>query len=479
MKKPKITFKLEAKSTDVAKRTKEELIMVEINAGFVTVVDRVKSYKTLKHSLKATILPKNFGLATNNFKFDEDVFAKYCKSSSGIKDLMDNFKGHVDVLHSNFTLNNLHPTREEFYEALKSRTETPSDNETFGISTYIADQIKYYKGIINKSQGDSIQKNTIQNLETLKSVINNYNTYTKSTLTFENLDSLKYWELWSVADDLVKGKIVLPVKEGQKKKAVSNYGISSNAVRSYQFTLRRILRKAKEENIKISSDLLLKKYLINEKPSKKDFYITQGILEKILKHTPSTKRLQKAKDYIIFSSLTGMRFQSVNHSNSIKMHSYTKNGYDFKYLHTVQKKTRTECYTPLFRLVIELLETTDGVVPDFSKYTSTVNKQLKDLFAEAGINDTVKIMHYTYSLGDIAESKEVHTIISSHDARHTFMTNLYDMNLDIPVSELVTHPGKVKGNSGKIYNKSTNEARAVKFVDAFNKLEKTSNIYCF
>ncbi|WP_369752918.1 hypothetical protein AB3G34_15020 [Flavobacterium sp. WC2409] len=479
MKKPKITFKLEAKSTDVAKRTKEELIMVEINARFVTVVDRVKSYKTLKHSLKATILPKNFGLATNNFKFDEDVFAKYCKSSSGIKDLMDNFKGHVDVLHSNFTLNNLHPTREEFYEALKSRTEDTSNNETFGISTYIAEQIKYYKGIMNSSRGDSIKKRSIQNLETLKAVIDNFNIYTKSILTFDNLDGEKYWELWRVTDSLVKGDIVLPIKEGQRKKATSKNGILSNTIRSYQFSLRRILKAAQEENIKITSVLLLKKYLTNEKPSGNDFCLTEDILEKLLKHTPSTERLKKAKDYILFSSLTGMRFQSVTSSDSIKMESYQNKGYDFKYLHTVQEKTKTECYTPLFGLVVELLKTTDGIVPDFSKHTSTINKQLKALFAEAGINDSIKIVHYTYSLGDVVENKETNAIVSSHDARRTFTTILYQMGMPITISELVTHPRKGSGGSGKIYNKSTNEARAVMFVDEFNKLEKTSNIYCF
>ena len=109
MKKPKIRYTLEPKSKDIKKRIKEELIIAEVNAGFVSFVGNKRKYGRFKYSLESTILPKNFGKADNNFKFDPEVFEKYSKSNRGIKTSMEMFERTIDTLHSNYTVNKVYP----------------------------------------------------------------------------------------------------------------------------------------------------------------------------------------------------------------------------------------------------------------------------------------------------------------------------------------------------------------------------------
>jgi len=82
VKKPKIRFYLEPKSKITSLRTKPELIMAEISAGFVRYIDGKPRYDTVNISNKCSILPKEFGRIEKKFKFDLAILNKN-KSNQG------------------------------------------------------------------------------------------------------------------------------------------------------------------------------------------------------------------------------------------------------------------------------------------------------------------------------------------------------------------------------------------------------------
>jgi predicted class III extradiol MEMO1 family dioxygenase len=65
--------------------------------------------------------------------------------------------------------------------------------------------------------------------------------------------------------------------------------------------------------------------------------------------------LQKAKDYIVISSLTGMRFESMKDSINSEAKVFKDDNYNFKYSHSKYNKTSIEVYIPLLKPVLDII----------------------------------------------------------------------------------------------------------------------------
>lgn len=483
MKKPVIKYRLEAKDKNPNNRNIDELIIAFISANFFEITDGEIKYNRVKISLECSIKPKNFGLQKNNFKYDEDIFNNFSKSNKGVKTAIILFEKKVDELYSNYLINEIDPTPQQFKTDLliqlgRKKREV---KQTITILSYLNDKIKYYESIIGSGRKDELKDNSIKPYRTLAFYIQRYEIHTKTKLTFQNLDETLYWQFWDFQDLVLKGKIKIEKIEGKKSGTIAPNGFMVSSIRKYQKTLFRVLKMAQSESIAIGLNINNTNLILEDKPNAKDIYINEIQLLKIYNHTPSNEDLQLAKDYIILSSLTGMRFESMEiaHKENIDVYSHDKT--NFNYIHSKQNKTATEVFIPLFKPVVETLKKYNNKFPKFEQ-NHIMNKNIKDLFKEVGIVATAVTESHYYKNGIVKETKQVSELITLHDCRKSFVTNLLIRNTNENLVMSVTHPNAKPNHAmATIYNKSNLLDKAKQFYDEVNRINKLkrSELYYF
>lgn len=481
MKKPKIRYFLEPKGKDIKKRIKPELILAEVNAGFVSFVGNKRKYGRFKYSLESTILPKDFGKPDNNFKFDREVFEKYSKSNRGIKTSMEMFERIIDTLHSNYIINKKHPLPSQFkkdVEILMGR----KDRETKfvpSIYEFLQSKIKTDTENIDSSKKEEIKPNTIKSYKTLANYIENYEHVTKTLFTFDRLNKDTYWHFWDVQDEILRGIIEISIEGRARKQQIKPMGFLVNSICKYQKTLIKVLRDAKKSGIEIILDLDDINLVLEEKPNSKDFYINESNLQKVINAKVTSDDMIQAKDYVILASLFGMRYESMEDGFGRPVKSLKEGKYNFHYIHSKQMKTGTEVIIPLMKPALEVIERYNYQFPKFASNTE-INRWVKELFVKLKIVSIEEVIYYTYKLGVIPDSRPISEIVSTHDFRKTFYSNLMLLNVEERFIDSVTHPDKIKANKmGKVYDRTKMLDKAKQFVDEINRVNKIkkSKIY--
>jgi len=187
----------------------------------------------------------------------------------------------------------------------------------------------------------------------------------------------------------------------------------------------------------------------------------------------------EARNYAILASLFGMRHKSMLETPSLIIQHFKDSKFDFKFIHSKQNKTGTECYVPILLPVLNIINENGGTLPIVRDNANT-NKTIKLLFKNVGINDQVVITNYTYKRGVIKEKNTLDQVITTHDFRSSFKSNLASRISD-DVTESILHPEKGKNKVSKLYDKLTMLDKAKAFIQEikeFNKdEEKRSAIY--
>ncbi|GAA4951723.1 hypothetical protein GCM10023314_26440 [Algibacter agarivorans] len=478
MRNPKIRYYLEAKYSDINQRTRQELIMAEINYGY-SVIDKNgnKRNKPFRITLEATIQPKNFGLSKENYKFDEEVFKRFSKSNATIKTKMHLMETAINKLTNNYLVSGEVPTPEDFKKALKIELgQIKVVNEVQQtILDFVYSKIKSDEENLQISQKKGISEGTIKCYRTLSHHIENYQIATGDILTFGNFDDSKYWIFWRVLNDIFKDKIELKNPNQPRKQRKNKNGYTSNALQRYQKNLLAVLRLAKKK-YSIALDLDDETLTLEDSESMKDFYVDEVELQKIINTDVSFDvKMQRAKEYSIVSSLTGLRFGSMEDIINKDVQIYSDDGYDFKYVHSKHFKTNTEVCIPLLKPVIDIINSHGGKFPRFTN-NPTINEDLKSLFNYVKINDLVTLTRVTFNDGTIIEKVPKSEAISTHDFKSSFYSNLYKRKLKASIIDNITHPDRAPKNPmARIYNKTDMLDKAKMFIDEINKIN--SEIY--
>jgi hypothetical protein len=483
MKKPVINYVLESKAKNPNERTKPELITAMVHAGFVTQIDSQTKYDRFKVSLETTIKPKNFGLIKDNFRFNEDVFINFSRQNKGVKTVMQIFETKVDELYSNYLINDIQPTANQFKTDLLIQLgrKKREQKKTFTILAYLNDKISLFESLKGSGRKDEIDENSIKVYRTLKVYLERYEYVKQNQLTFENFDESTYWDFWNVQDEILRGKISIPKKVGERKVAVQENGFLMSSINKYQKTLMRLLRLAIVDGISVNLNVNNTNLIVTKSPASKDIYVSESDLVKICDYAPTTNEMQLAKDYLVLASLTGMRYESMEVANLEQIETCKDGSYNFSYIHSKQNKTETECYIPLFIPVIEILNRYGNKFPVFPA-NQIVNENIKTLFKLAGINAMQTITNVTYKSGVIVESKPANEVITTHDCRKAFITNLFLAGGAENIVMGVTHPDKKPMHAmAGVYNKSTLLDKAKQFYDEVNRVNqlKPSELYKF
>ena len=479
MKNIKTRYYLEPKATKADDRTKPELIMAEINYGYATINQRgEKRHKPARFSLQVNIKPTSFGKSETNYKFDEEIFKKATKNNTTVKNKMLKFETALNEIASAHIIADSIPTPKELNQSLAERLrhdvlKAPKE----GVLSYLYQKIEKEKDDSGKSKKTSKGVNTIKTYITVSHLIENYEQATNSKLMFEALHSEKYWHIWDILDDILKGVIEVNNPNQPKKQRKQPYGYLVTSIRKYQKALITTLRDANKEGYKMQLDVNDKDLILNDVEASKDFYIEVDELKKVISSDVAfDPDLQNAKDYLIVACLTGLRYESMEELNGLNIEHYNDDKYDFNYIHSRHNKTKTEVFIPLLKPVLEVLGASDRL-PKVND-NGPANKNLKKLFKHLGLNRLVIQTKITYRSGIITSTLPISDLISTHDCKGTFYSNLYQLGVSETVIDNITHPDrKPKNAMARVYNKTTMLAKAKMFVDEVKQVR--SEIYTF
>lgn len=485
MKAIKVRYVLKDKMTDPTNRNKKELVYAVINGSWCEMVGSKKKYDKFPISLQASILPVNFGKVNkrNNYIFDQTIFDEFSKTNKGVKNKMDSLDKSITLLETNYELKNIHPTKNEFQKELKIALGRMKRTVPVKVKVldFLLEKITEFQNKVGSAEKDRIEPNTIKSYVTLSKYIVKYQTFRNTVLTFDNFDKKMYKDFWIVQDEILRGLITIPKVEGDRTQQIKVNGFLVNGIIKYQKTFKRVLALAVKENIKIAIDLTDETLVLQETESSKEFYIDEKELEKIINYVPTTKELKIAKDYSIIASLTGMRNESMNDAFGVKIQTCKDGEYDFRYIHSKHNKTKTECIIPVLKPFEDVLKSHNYQFPKFPP-NGVINSLLKNLFFELKINAIETLTYHTFKKGIIIEKKTVSEIISTHDFKGTFFSNLNNLKVNETEIDNITHPDKVKKNAmAKFYDKRDMLTKAKLFVDEVKRVNiiKQSKVYAF
>lgn len=469
MKQPKIRYFLEV-SRD-GHRDKPELVLAEISYGYSVIKNGKKRSKPFKISMESSVLPKHFGKELNRFKFDENVFSKHSRNYGFFTTHKIQLEGAVNKLAIHYQSKNILPTPKEFQHALKvemGQLQTV-EQECDLIVDHLENKIRHYHENSTSNKKDSKRTGTIKSYRSLLLHLQEYQLATNTTLTFENFTEEIYWQLWEILDNIYRGNIQINNPSRTKKRRTDSKGYAAKSVQKYQKNLLAFLRVMKDD-VDLVLDLDNENLVLGDTKSGKSIYMTNEELKLIYESNVSfDEDLQAAKEFALISGLTGLRYEGVVEAAKAPVEVYEKDNYKFHYIHIDLGKVNKEVCIPLLKPIMEIAQNHSGRLPS-PPSNQDINLHLKGLYRHLNIKHHVDVINTNYK-GEVEKFLELKCdVISCHDARRGFITNLEQLGVRRSVVMDITHPSKVENAMHALYNKSSLLDKARNFVDEVNRL---------
>jgi hypothetical protein len=456
---------LKSKSKTLENRTKPELVMAEVSGAFKSKNDEKSSYKKFQFSLEVSVLPQHFGVIREKrgkmgYVYDPNTVKKSERFNKLLRNKIADFEFNIEDAAMYFR--NQNPTAEQVKNYLFSITgrEKRKPQESFEILSFLTSHITHLENLVGSGRKDEVKENTINSFRNLVPLVKRYQ-QAKSKLVFENLNEELYRDFWDVSNKIKTGELEI---DGYKSKSKEKF--APNTIKAYQNYFILLCKAARKQLINIPLDLS-DTNLINSaeknKTAKTDAFLKEEDILKVMKSKPVSKNMILAKEYIIIASQTGMRLQSMQEAKGRSIGLCTSSKNVFYYLHTIQEKTSTECYTPMFSTALEIIKKNNYKFPDFTGITlANLNINIRSVLSLSGIVNS--------------------SLFSTHNLRSTFVSNLSLMGLSEVVISSVTHPAK-KNNSSSvhIYDRRDMLDKAIMFTHEIKKINKikSSKLYKF
>jgi hypothetical protein len=427
-------YKLKAKSQVLEHRTSPELVLAEVSGSFVNKVDGKISYKKFQYSLEVTILPKYFGVirekrGVRNYVYDLQTIKTYEKRNKLLRIRLSDFESNIIATASHFKNEEPSPEEVKNYLLLISGRDKRKPEETFVVLNFLNNHISYLESLVGSARKDEVKETTINSFRNLIPIIKRYEEVKKIKLTFDKINETVYRKIWEVLNNIRTGKILVNSYKLEPKEA-----LAANTLKAYQTYFILLCKAAKKLDIRIPLDLS-DKNLINastrNKSAKTEAFLKEDDILKVIEYIPASKHLELVKNYILIASQTGMRLQSMQEAKGRTIQICDENKNIFYYIHTIQAKTGTECYTPLFSTALKIIQKNNGTFPDFSN---------------------ISLANLNINIRNILKSIEIENsnLFSTHNLRSSFVSNLSLLNVPEMIISYVTHPSK-RSNSSSVH----------------------------
>jgi len=432
------------------------LIFINFSYGYYEVINSKKKYKTLKLSTKKVIDPKYWDKTKGNQRANKKHVSKYGRTLNNTLESIA--KGLSEELTNFRTLNKNNPTPQELKALFNDE-----DNYKQKI-THIVDYTTKYiteRSKLPKSSDLYLNYRLKQQYEDLVKHLNDYQDTAKLTLSFENLKNEQYWDFFEVINNLKEQKSGTPYTINNISRICKN--------------LRAILNSADEGNINIGFKFKARGLKIKEVKASTNIYISLTNLNTIIQSTPETPQEVVAKNYVILASLTGLRIENVENLHTIEPNLYKKGSESFYGFESpINKTDDLSVIFPVMKPIKKILEENNGRFPKFPSKPK-IRLNIKSFLKRLKLNDKVIVTHQYYPDIKVIEDKELHEVITPHDCKKTFVTNLNKLDINYDLIAKFAHPKKSSGSMTGYYDNSDLIDNAIQLIN--NLKDKESSIY--
>ncbi len=345
-----------------------------------------------KYSTKIKVLPAHWNKSKERLRDKLNVEGKN-EINSFLDTLIEKAnKKIIDYQTSNKEINKKN-LKNIFDEILSPEPEREEQNPlTFW--DFINSYLEKVQDKVNPKTGKTVCYQTTRKYYQCANELKNYEKIHHTILNFDSID-LEFYE--NFVDML-------------RKKNQSNNNIGKHIK-----TLKSLLNEATEKGI--NTNLKYKSHRFKAFTETADaIYLNEAELQKLYKLDLSNySKLEKVRDLFLIGCYSGLRFGDFN---TIKP-ELIKDGF----LHIEQHKTQGKIIIPLHRIVIEILEKYEGILPKPIS-NQKFNDYLKELGKLAEINEPV-YKSITKGGQRISTKYKKWELITSHSARRSFASNLY------------------------------------------------------
>ena len=462
MKRPKHFFNLEWK------RNKDNTSLIYFNLSYGFKVFNPKSkrakYIPLRISTEYTIEEK-YWIGKPNYRANRTYIRKFGKTLNNVLDKIE--KAAYDQLLIFRNQHEKNPTPTELKRlVLEKLNRIDKISTDVIISEYIQNLVEERTNLPATSK-KYWSTDTGKQYTNLNNYIKKYENKKGIVLTFKNITSEIYWDYFKTVNDL-------------KKAETGNYFIQSTIANQCK-NLMSIFNKAKKDGIEIDFKYFQDDFKIEPSKPSYETYLPEKSLKIVINKDVQGlfKKYEHARNFIIISSLTGLRIGDMMGLHEIEPEKVTVNSKNYYCFNTKIRKSRENreeltVTLPVLAPLRELLKANNGKFPKFPSQQKT-RAYIKDFLKFLEFNDSVQKTYYYYLVGSVTKNMKQSELFSPHDCRRTFITNLKQLGIQNETLENLTHPKLKYKSILDHYDKSTLNDNAVKLIKALNR--KNSEIY--
>lgn len=467
MKQPVLRFYLDGRPNKKGERQ----ILLDISIGyseldFTRKIDNFnsdrKKYKPINISTLCKIKPENFGSYTIKgnrkvFAYDEKVFFHYSKKNRAIRTKLEKITNAVNDVTNHYYITEGNPTPKEFKNALeiklgRQKKEVVKEKT---VLEFLYDKIESDRQAIIMKKKDAISENHIKTFVSLSRMFENYQIATKTEIKFADFNSQTfYWNFFKTVDAIYRGEMEVdnPNQSKKQRKDPTGYGIKS--INKYIKLLLQILRLGKKAGYSITLDFEDKGLFLQNPPAEKEIYLSEAEIQKAIETPIGNAELENARHYLIIASLMGLRIEDMEQLHKLKPQTFKGKKKTFIGVKVKIKKTKTEAIIPLLKPVRDILATTNNTFPVFGE--RPVNVNLKKVCQVLEINSPEKRTKVSFNQGQIVTTDiPKYELVTTHDCRRSFITNLLANNVSGEKIKYITHPKKLDSKDMMaLYNKA-------------------------
>jgi hypothetical protein len=462
MKKPKHNFNLESKIS----KSGEQLIFFNLNYGYkeFDISTNKQKYIPMRISTQWSI-KKEFWIGLPTYRANRKYVSKFGKDLNSVLNKIETTSYEQLSFYKN-EHNEIPEPKILKQKVLEKLDRATKINTNVFVTDFITKLIEKRTNLPRSSKEFWSNTTKIGYNNTLNH-INNYEEYKNIKLSFEQMTEELYWDFFKTINEIYKNKNGIPyiittiAKECKNLKAIFNCAI--------------------EENIAIGFNFSKKGLKVKPSKAKHETYLSQKQLKCIIKADVSHSiELQRAKDYIIISSFTGLRIGDMIHLHEIKPEMISHKDVEFLGFTTKIRKSQENsseliATLPILNPVKKILKNYNNSFPQFTSM-SNIRACIKKLLKYLKFEDNV-VVSYDYYLSDGVETinKKQSTVFTPHDCRRTFITNLKQLGVQNDTIEPITHPKINYKSVLDSYDKSTLKDKALKLINDLKS--KNSKIF--
>lgn len=293
----------------------------------------------------------------------------------------------------NAALKNGIPSPETIRKKLKDYINHIEDNKPDNtdffklVDRFIAGEIK--------AKGKNKSANTLQNYNTVKGHLKDYEKKVKAKITFESVNLDFFYSYVSYLQKIKK--------------------LATNTIAKDITVLKVFMGEAVDLGLTNNMQFKHKKFAVQEAPTDAAYLTDQEIIKIWRLDLSNNKRLERAKDLFVFGCYVGLRFS--DYSTIKPENIVTIEGEQF--IKIVTTKTQDLVIIPCNPIVLQIFEKYKDNHNSLPRSYSNqkFNEYIKEVCEKAELNETGRLST------DL--TKKLYECVSSHTARRSFCTNLF------------------------------------------------------